>query len=30
LPQIKSEIRKLAIEVRAFENFEKIYRAIYS
>ena len=30
LPQVKSEIRKLAIEVRAFENFEKIYRAIYS
>jgi len=30
LPQIKSEIRKLAIELRAFENFEKIYKAIYS
>lgn len=29
LPMIKNEIRKLAIEVRDFKNFEKIYQTIY-
>ncbi|GIV44373.1 MAG: hypothetical protein KatS3mg035_1496 [Bacteroidia bacterium] len=29
LPETKKEIRKLAIEVREFKNFEKIYQAIY-